>query len=154
MWRALLFCLALSACSPGPSYEVSRFTGVAVARSGYETIDYAGLSRLEAEAAILRKGADVLYVLNIAVTRSDRNYPKIASIWVPGREITYTKTDQRKLVGDRQEVGYITLDRATFDTAARRGFDIAVFGPRGGHEGHIPAALFRAALAEVRRPGA
>lgn len=147
----ILVLIWLAACSAGPSYEVNRFTGVAVARSGFDTIDWTYPSRFEAEAAILQNGSDRLYVINVAVTRSDRNYPKISSVWVPGREINYTEIDSRRVGPDRQEVGYVTLNRAIFDIAARDGFDISVISPRGSHDGHIPAEAFARALALIGR---
>ncbi|MEL7459428.1 MAG: hypothetical protein AAFX45_04605 [Pseudomonadota bacterium] len=149
----ILLVLLLTACSAGPSYEVSRFTGVAVARSGLDTIDWTYPSRFEAEAAILQAGPDRLYVLNIAVTRSDRNYPKISSVWVPGREVQYTLLDERRVFTDRQEVGYITLNRATFETAAQEGFDLSLISPRTSHHGHVPAEVFARALAVVTPAG-
>ena len=149
-WPILLLTW-LAACSAGPSYEVNRFTGVAIARSGFATIDWTYPSRFEAEAAILQDGSDTLYVINIAVTRSDRNYPKISSVWVPGREINYTEIDSRRVGSDRQEVGYVQLNRALFEIAARDGFDISIISPRGSHNGHIPADTFRRALVLVDR---
>ncbi|MEO1238159.1 MAG: hypothetical protein AAFW64_00570 [Pseudomonadota bacterium] len=153
MWfRWLPLVLVLAACSDGPSYEVNRFTGVAVARSGFDTLDWTYPSRFEAEAAILGDGSDRLYIINIAVTRSDRNYPKISSVWVPGRQINYTLIDERRVFSDRQEVGYVTLNRALFDIAARDGFDISITSPRASHSGRIPAEAFRRALALAQVP--
>lgn len=149
MWRMLLFCLLVAGCAAAPSYNVDRFTGMAVARSGYDVIDVAGLSRFEAEAAVLRHGGDAEYLINIAVTRADRNYPKITAVWVPGREINYVTLDERKILNSRQEVGYIRLNRTIFEIAARDGFDLRLISPRGGHAGRIPARLFRAALSEA-----
>lgn len=143
---AFVFVVLLGACAARPSVEVSRVTGVSVARSGYQTIDRAYPSRLEAEAAVLRRGGEFFYVLNIAVTRSDRNYPAIRSVWVPGREINYVKLDERRVFTDRQEVGYIALQKARFEHAARHGFDVLVVSPRTSHKGHIPPVVFRRAL--------
>lgn len=145
-WIFPFLALCMAGCSPSASVEMNRFTGVATARSGYETIDWTYPSRFEAEAAVLKARNDTLYVVNIAVTRSDRNYPAIRSVWVPGREINYVKLDERRVFTDRQEVGYIALQKARFEHAARHGFDVLVVSPRTSHEGHIPPVVFRRAL--------
>ncbi|MEL7026840.1 MAG: hypothetical protein AAGO57_06390, partial [Pseudomonadota bacterium] len=121
MVRFLSIFVVLLGCGAAPSVEQNPFTAIETARSGYETIDLKGLSRFEAEAAVLVRNRSSKFVINIAVTRADRNDPKIDAVWVPGRAVQYNEIDTRGWYRTRQEVGFVELTAGEFALAADRG---------------------------------
>lgn len=145
--RALLLFLALAACSYGAASGTNPHTGLSYRYSSKAMIDVNFGSRLQVQAAHLKKGDAEQYELQTYVTRSDLNYPKIQSVWARGRELPYLRVDRRRYGYERQEFGAILLTRGVMEAAAAGpGLWFQMIGLRGSYEGHVPARLFREVL--------
>jgi hypothetical protein len=145
--RALLFLLALAACSEGPTAGFNPHTGVTSRASGVVMIDRRYPARLEVRAVRLAKDGAEAFALLTFVTRSDLNYPKIESVWSFGRPLPYERLDRRRVGYDRQEAGRVPLTRSLVEAAtAGGGLTVQLVGRRGSYGGHVPATLFAATL--------
>jgi len=142
----LVICL-LAACAPGPETVFSPHSGVTTRASSLETIDRRYPARLEARVVRVSKGGEEAFAIQTFVTRSDLNYPRVEAVRSFGRVLPYERVDRRRVAGERQEFGLVRLDRARVRAFAETGLTLEVSGPRGVYSGHIPARLFREALA-------
>lgn len=147
---AFALVLALAACAAAPEVRRNALTGIETRASGLRILDRSSEAHMGARVLVQRRGAETHYSIYTIVQRFDGNFPDIRAARTEAGPSGYLRLDRQyancAVRCVREETGMIPLRPVEMRAAAGDGMRLRLAGPRGAHEGLLPAAAFREAL--------